>query len=458
MAAKYAITAGGNWNDDTTWSTTSGGGNDTTKPTASDDVYLDANSGDVTISANSVCRSLDCLGYTHGLTHNNATTLSIGDGTAGANNIALRFSSEMTYSPLGATAQISFISTSTTQQTIDFKSAFMYATVFNGVGGSWIFDSNSLPVILDFTLTKGSVVLNGAHTSMGNVDYSNANTRTFNIDNSTIDLFFIQTVWDATNTTNLTFSSLNSSINIVTLAPTGLAMEFKGGGLTYDSLIYSNDRCTDELDIYGSNTFRILQFDNVAAAKTLKFEEGTTTTITQDFNVNGVYGHKMTVNSLTPGSFFEISKAGGVVDLDYLVLQDCHATGGATFYAGENSTNTSGNTGWTFTRVPITVQNDQAYSAQEILNILYNSRTPTQYSEQQIANLYNGTPGGSATFQQILNQRQGRASDTEADEQAALFQNLATPLSLTGNEHSYSVQELLNMAYNANLKLTDIFL
>jgi hypothetical protein len=30
-------------------------------------------------------------------------------------------------------------------------------------------------------------------------------------------------------------------------------------------------------------------------------------------------------------------------------LKDNTATGGATFYAGANSTNVSGNTGWTFT-------------------------------------------------------------------------------------------------------------
>lgn len=46
---KYFRTGVTNWNDDASWSTTSGGANDTTKPTAGDDVFLDASSGDKVI-------------------------------------------------------------------------------------------------------------------------------------------------------------------------------------------------------------------------------------------------------------------------------------------------------------------------------------------------------------------------------------------------------------------------
>lgn len=44
--------------------------------------------------------------------------------------------------------------------------------------------------------------------------------------------------------------------------------------------------------------------------------------------------------------------ASGNVVCDYLVLQDVDATGGATFYAGANSTDVSGNTGWLFESPP----------------------------------------------------------------------------------------------------------
>lgn len=48
MATKYARAVGGAWATDATWSTTSGGGADTTAPTASDDAVIDTNSGAVT--------------------------------------------------------------------------------------------------------------------------------------------------------------------------------------------------------------------------------------------------------------------------------------------------------------------------------------------------------------------------------------------------------------------------
>jgi hypothetical protein len=59
--------------------------------TAAVDVRLGPGSGNVTINAAAACRSLDCTGYTGTLTHNSSVTLSIGDGTAGAGNVALKF-------------------------------------------------------------------------------------------------------------------------------------------------------------------------------------------------------------------------------------------------------------------------------------------------------------------------------------------------------------------------------
>jgi hypothetical protein len=95
---KYARTQGGNWNANDTWSTTSGGSADTTVPTAEDNVILDSNSGNVTIT-NGSCRSLDASTYTGVLTQNASTTLTIGDGIAGAGNVALAFNDtgSMTY-------------------------------------------------------------------------------------------------------------------------------------------------------------------------------------------------------------------------------------------------------------------------------------------------------------------------------------------------------------------------
>lgn len=98
MASKYLINAGGNWTANTSWSTTDAGAlinvNDTTAPTASDDVLLTANSGQCTISATSVGKSLTCTGYTNTLTHG-AFLLTISG--------SVTLVSGMTYTPTSTT-------------------------------------------------------------------------------------------------------------------------------------------------------------------------------------------------------------------------------------------------------------------------------------------------------------------------------------------------------------------
>jgi L-ascorbate metabolism protein UlaG (beta-lactamase superfamily) len=67
---------------------------------------------------------------------------------------------------------------------------------------------------------------------------------------------------------------------------------------------------------------------------------------------SGTPGNIFTINSLTPGTQFTLNKIGGVVSADYLSITDSNATPGSTWYAGNNSTNVSNNTGWIFTGPP----------------------------------------------------------------------------------------------------------
>lgn len=163
MATKYARAVGGNWTTDATWSTTSGGAADTTKPTAADDAVIDAASGNVTIDSGAVCRSLDCNGYTGTLTHNSSVTLSIGDATAGAGNRALRFSAGMTYTISASSCALSFVSTSATQQTVDVggKVTGNMQWGAGGVLGSYLLAGNLLAnhasYFTTFTLNAGTL-------------------------------------------------------------------------------------------------------------------------------------------------------------------------------------------------------------------------------------------------------------------------------------------------------------
>lgn len=86
-------------------------------------------------------------------------------------------------------------------------------------------------------------------------------------------------------------------------------------------------------------------------ACTLTLTSGITVTV-NNFTLTGTSGFLATVKSSTAGSFATMTKSGGTTNSNYLSIQDIHATGGATWYAGVNSTNVSGNSGWSFTTNP----------------------------------------------------------------------------------------------------------
>lgn len=161
-ATLYAKAAGGNWSAAGTWSTTgSGGGDSSGPPTAADNVILESGSGNVTINSTAVCRSLDTTSGTGSfggtLTHSSGVTLSIGDATAGAGNVALKLNSGMTYT-LGSatTSATTFKTTSATQQTITTAGKTLGNVVINGVGSSYQL-ADALTSSGSFTYTAGSV-------------------------------------------------------------------------------------------------------------------------------------------------------------------------------------------------------------------------------------------------------------------------------------------------------------
>ena len=80
MATKYVRAAGGLWNDNATWSLSSGGPADTTIPTSADDVITDSNSGASTNTASITVKSFTQTG-TPGIVTNNHTVVSNGNVT-----------------------------------------------------------------------------------------------------------------------------------------------------------------------------------------------------------------------------------------------------------------------------------------------------------------------------------------------------------------------------------------
>jgi hypothetical protein len=71
-----------------------------------------------------------------------------------------------------------------------------------------------------------------------------------------------------------------------------------------------------------------------------------------NFAASGEAGRLLTITSTTNGVARTLTKPSGTVAVDYINIRDSSATGGAAWYAGANSVNTSNNTGWIFTAPP----------------------------------------------------------------------------------------------------------
>ena len=344
MAARYWVGGNDNWNGTagSKWATSSGGAGGAAVPTAADDVFLDGNSGNVTITANVACRSLNCTGYGGTLTHG-YVTCSIGDGTAGAGNVALKLAGAGYTHQSNTTSVWNFVSTSGTQQTIDFGGFEQCSATFNGTGGSWIFQS-SATFTWAFTLTAGALNTAGYGITMnlGLFSITGTGTRSLTLETTTITSHCpYDGAFDATTTTNLTFSGASSTL-VFDAADDKTVL--RGGGLSYGTV---NITGTGTKTISGSNTFVNLTRSN-AAACTLTLPAGVTQTITGTFQASGTAGNVVTLQSSSAGSAATLSKASGVVACDYMSVKDSTATGGASWYAGRNSTDVSGNSGWLF--------------------------------------------------------------------------------------------------------------
>jgi hypothetical protein len=257
MASYYGRTAGGNWATAATWSTDvvlqATGAAAGSAPTAADDCFLVSGSGSITINTGSVCRSLNCTGYTGTVTHTAGVTLNVGDATAGASNVAVKLVSGMTYTG-SSTGNFKFISTSVTQQTIDFASKTMGAVTWDGAGGSWqltgTMTQNSSSA--GCTVTNGTLDTNGQTCSWQSLGLG-VGTKTLTLGASAISITAsTSTVWSfGTNASGFTFNSGTSSI---TFGATGSVTASLGAQTYYDVSITGSGSVT----ITGGATFHNL--------------------------------------------------------------------------------------------------------------------------------------------------------------------------------------------------------
>lgn len=261
--------AGGAWSAAGTWSTTGSGGADNSgPPAATTDAILEAGSGALTIDVGAVGRSLDMTSgtgnYTGTITHNAAVTLTLGDGTAGANNVALNMAPLVTYNLSNSlTSAIKLASTSATKQTITSNGRVFGNFTIDGVGSYYTFADSitqtSGAAGAAFTINNGILDTSSQAMTMGSL-ISGVGTKTFTLISSTInvnltgteiDMSVANTVMNATRTT-INLNGVNAAVSssggksYYDLNYTGSgALQFSGGSTIHNFVVNSTGNKTD---------------------------------------------------------------------------------------------------------------------------------------------------------------------------------------------------------------------
>jgi hypothetical protein len=350
MADRYWVGGTGTWSAASTanWSDTSGGASGFSAPTAADNVFFDANSNvgtgafTVTVSG-ALCNDFN-VGSPTAL--DGAMTLAMGSSTL---TVSGSWTNQATnFSVTNTSGTITFNAT-TTGKTITTNGVTTGVSMtLNGVGGAWTLGSALNIGSLNLTLTNGTFDTSTSNYAVtaGVFSSTNSNTRTINLNGSTISLSF--SGWFMTTSTNAT---LNAGTSTISLSNSGCT--FDGGSLTYYNVSFTSTTATGLTKVItGANTFNNLTFSTIASAGLNNITFDTNQTINGTFTVNGSNGsRRMFVRSNTMGTtrtltcaaiaamtdvdFRDITIAGAASPLSGTRLGDCGGNSNITFVAGK---------------------------------------------------------------------------------------------------------------------------
>jgi hypothetical protein len=353
MATRYWVGGTGTWTSTNTlnWSASSGGASGASAPTTADDVIFDnlSNTGTsiftVTVSTGATCRDLS---FGSGATALDAVMTLTGISAMSIAGSLTLVSTNLTVSYTGT---ISFTA-STAGKTITSAGKTLAAIAFNGTGGEWTLQ-DALNCTSALTITRGSFNSNGMAVTCNSMSSNNVNTRAITLGTSTVSLTGTGTIFNIQNLTGLTFSAASSTINFTSTSTTTRVFALGSTtGLVFGTIGINGSTTNSTTSLNGSMTVNTLS-SNKTVAHTIVFRLSATFFVT-NFNISGSAGNLVTLDSTFAPSTFTISKSSGIVSSDFLSIQNSNATGGATWYAGANSTNVSNNTGWIFTAPPAT--------------------------------------------------------------------------------------------------------
>ena len=320
----WIAATGGDWSDVTKWTSR--------VPLPQDNVYFDnAFSASQTVTADMprIGKSIDWTGAT------------------GTPTLALTSTGNTRY---GSLTLISGMTLTVTQtQTFEGRGSFTLTSAGKSFGAVTVAMFGGTLTLQDaytgtgtLTLNNGTFIDNGFSVSITIFSSSNSNVRTIT-KTGTWTLTSTGTIWTTATATNLTLSD-TGTISITDTSAT--SKTFAGGGKTYNNISITGGG-SGAVIFTGANTFNKITV--AGGTKTITLPGSTTTTLVSGDGLGN--GTNVITFNASAGSA-TLSKTSGVLSWDYVSLTNIPSTGGATFYAGTNSTDGGGNTGWNFTNAP----------------------------------------------------------------------------------------------------------
>jgi hypothetical protein len=345
---RYWVGGTGTWDGTSTtnWSTSSGGSGGASVPTASDNVFFDANSnvGTGAFTVTMATSPRVCNDFT-------ASGLD-GTMTLAGTSIGLTVSGSLTFQATNFTRTYTGGTTfnaTTTGKTVTTNGVSFGGSVdFNGVSGAWTLGSA-------LTTTGSITLINGTFdtSSLGNYAVTAASfsssfttTRTINLNASTVTLSTNTTPWSMATSTNATLNAGTSTINF-----SATTVLFSGGGLTYYNVAFTSTTISSA-SILGANTFNNLSITGRTTVGIGSLSFGSNQTINGTFTVSAgtasafrifitsnIFGTSRTLTcaavSLTDADFQDITIAGAASPASGTRLGDCKGNNNITFDAAK---------------------------------------------------------------------------------------------------------------------------
>jgi hypothetical protein len=338
------IAATGNWSSTASWSTTSGGAGGASVPLPQDRVFVDRSfgSGSLSLDMPRCGTNVNFTGFNRQLSINSLPVTFYGSFTMGAGVPSFSGSQAISLQGRGS-------------HTVDLGGKTMpNSFTFDGGGaGGWTLQS-AFTTNSSITVTGSGFYSSGYPVTATTFTRSTAATTTIDISNSLVSLTSSATasIWNIATTAGMTLLASGSVIEFSAVAASNARTFAAGtGNFQYGELRYTVAGSAGPLVITGVASFEKINVSDPSGPKTVRFGSGNTITVA-DFSVSGAAGRLITIEP-TASSAFTLAKSGaGVVSCDYLSIDRSNATPSSTWYAGANSTNVGGSSGWVFTAPP----------------------------------------------------------------------------------------------------------